>query len=106
MAEEVQLTGLSVAAKTPRVVAEGVGFCWYPSIRQFSTGELMVGYSLNADSGENLVNVTGISSRPDTKFAGRRRSGRSPANTSAGNVISGSLDRSASNISRPSSRAN
>ncbi|MBI3942440.1 MAG: exo-alpha-sialidase [Chloroflexi bacterium] len=65
MAQEVKLAGLQVAAQTPRVVAEGVGFCWYPSIRKFSTGELMVGYSLHPDSDENLVHVTGISLSKD-----------------------------------------
>ena len=47
------------------MVAEGVGFCWYPAIRRFSSGELMIGYSLNPDSNENLVNVTGISLSSD-----------------------------------------
>ena len=61
MAQEVKQAGLRFVAQTPRVVAEGVGFCWYPSIRQFSSGELMISYSLNPDSGENLVNVTGVS---------------------------------------------
>ena len=65
MAQVVNQTGLRVVAQTPRVVAEGVGFCWYPSIRQFSTGELMISYSLNPDSGENLVNVTGVSLSKD-----------------------------------------
>ena len=65
MAKEVKLAGLRVEVKEPSVVAEGVGFCWYPSIRKFSTGDLMVGYSLNPDSGENLVNVTGISLSKD-----------------------------------------
>ena len=65
MTQEVNLAGLQLAVQTPRVVAEGVGFCWYPSIRRFSTGELMVDYSLNPDSGENLVNVTGISLSKD-----------------------------------------
>ena len=65
MAQEVSLEGLRVAGKTPHVVAEGVGFCWGPSIRKFSTGELMVAYGLNPDSGENLVNVTGISLSKD-----------------------------------------
>ena len=65
MAKEVKLAGLRVEVKEPSVVAEGVGFCWYPSIRKFSTGDLMIGYSLNPDSGENLVNVTGISLSKD-----------------------------------------
>ena len=65
MTQEVDLAGLQLAVQTPRVVAEGVGFCWYPGIRKFSTGDLMVSYSLNPDSGENLVNVTGISLSKD-----------------------------------------
>ena len=52
MAQVVKQAGLRFTAKTPRVVVEGLGFCWYPSIRQFSTGELIVSYSLNPDSGE------------------------------------------------------
>ncbi len=65
MAQEMRQEGLRFVAQTPRVVAEGVGFCWYPGIRRFSTGELMAAYSLNPDSGENLVNVTGISLSKD-----------------------------------------
>jgi len=65
MAQEYSLGDLQFTAGTPRVVAEGVGFCWYPAIRRFSSGELMIGYSLNPDSNENLVNVTGISLSSD-----------------------------------------
>ena len=65
MAQELELGGLRFTAGTPRIVAEGLGFCWYPSIRQFSTGELMVSYSKNPDSGENLTNVNGISLSED-----------------------------------------
>ena len=65
MAQELELGGLRFTAGTPRIVAEGLGFCWYPSIRQFSTGELIVSYSKNPDSGENLTNVNGISLSKD-----------------------------------------
>ena len=65
MAQAVTLAGLRLAAQKPRIVAEGAGFCWGPSIRKFPTGELMVAYGLNPDSGENLVNVTGISLSKD-----------------------------------------
>ena len=65
MAQEVELGGLRFTAGTPRIVAEGLGFCWYPSIRRFPTGELLVSYSKNPDSAENLTNVNGISLSKD-----------------------------------------
>lgn len=65
MAQEVELGGLRFTAGTPLIVAEGLGFCWYPSIRRFPTGELLVSYSKNPDSAENLTNVNGISLSKD-----------------------------------------
>ncbi|MCY4079928.1 MAG: sialidase family protein [Caldilineaceae bacterium] len=65
MAQEVELGGLRFTAGTPRIVAEGLGFCWYPSIRRFPTGELLVSYSKNPDSAENLTNVNGLSLSKD-----------------------------------------
>lgn len=65
MAQDLTLGGLQFTAGTPRIVAEGLGFCWYPSIRRFPTGELIVSYSKNPDSGENLTNVNGISLSQD-----------------------------------------
>jgi hypothetical protein len=49
------LPGLRLEMNAPRVVAEGMGYCWYPSIRMFGTGELMVEYNLDADSSEKMV---------------------------------------------------
>ena len=46
----------------PRVVAETeMGRCWYPDLLKFSTGELMLNYSLNADTNQNLHNSQVVS---------------------------------------------
>jgi hypothetical protein len=55
------LNGLRVVFNKPRVVAEvGQGRCWYPDIIKFSTGELMLNYSLNADTNENEHNSQAV----------------------------------------------
>ena len=48
---------VSVQIGTPRMIAEGVGYCWFPNLMRFSTGECMVTYSLNRDSSENFSNA-------------------------------------------------
>ncbi len=60
MTRELKFPGLRVVVKIPRVVSEGVGFCWYPDIMRFPSGELVVTHSLNADSGEQLVTAETI----------------------------------------------
>ena len=60
MADEIRLPGLHLRVKKPRVVAESVGFCWYPDIMRFPSGELIVMHSLNADSGEQLVTAEAV----------------------------------------------
>jgi hypothetical protein len=51
----IDLGGLRVTLKKPRVVAErSHGRCWYPDLLKFSTGELMLNHSLNADRNDNL----------------------------------------------------
>ncbi len=55
MTSELTFPGLRVLLHQPRVVAEGVGFCWYPDLLQFSTGEIMLTHSLNPDSNESLT---------------------------------------------------
>jgi len=53
----VLLKGLTLVLSRPRVVAEtAVGRCWYPDLLRFSTGELMLNYSLNADANDNRHN--------------------------------------------------
>src|SRR5215470_3163581 len=54
---EVRLKGLTLFLGPPRVVVESsVGHCWYPDLLKFSSGALMLTYSLNADSNVNLHN--------------------------------------------------
>ena len=48
---------MNVELEEPRVVAEEESRCWYPDILKFSTGELMINYSLNADSSYNTMNT-------------------------------------------------
>jgi len=52
---------LQVRLSAPRVVAEtSAGRCWYPDILKFSTGELMLNYSVNADTNENTANAQAV----------------------------------------------
>lgn len=60
MTQEIKLPGLRLNLKPPRVVAENWGFCWYPDIRKFATGELLLGHSLNADSGANAITAQAL----------------------------------------------
>ena len=44
--EKIDLRSLRVILKKPRVVAErSHGYCWFPDLLRFSTGELMLNHS-------------------------------------------------------------
>lgn len=59
--QEIKLNGLQLKVATPRVVAETTaGHCWYPDIQKFSTGELMLNYSVNDDSNTNTSNAQAV----------------------------------------------
>ena len=59
--QEITLAGLRVILSTPRVVAEtSRGRCWYPDLLKFSTGELMLSHSLNADRHDNEHNSQAV----------------------------------------------
>ncbi len=59
--EIINLDGLRVTLKKPRVVAEtSQGHCWYPDLLQFSTGQFMLVHSLNADRNDNLHNTQAV----------------------------------------------
>ena len=58
--QEKRLPGLRITLATPRVVTEGVGYCWYPDLLKFSTGELMMNYRLTPDSSESFVTGAGV----------------------------------------------
>ena len=56
-----ELNGLRAVLSKPRVVAEvSAGHCWYPDLLQFSTGELMLNHSLNADANANQHNSQAV----------------------------------------------
>ncbi|MSP12943.1 MAG: exo-alpha-sialidase [Chloroflexi bacterium] len=54
---EVNLPGLRVTLGEPRQVREAVGFCWFPNLDQFASGELLLGAGLTADTNENLADA-------------------------------------------------
>jgi hypothetical protein len=58
--QEKHFPGLRITLGKPRVVTESVGYCWYPDILKFSTGELMMNYRLTPDSNESLVTGAGV----------------------------------------------
>ena len=58
---EVELDGLEVTLRAPRVVAETrSGRCWYPDLLKFATGELMLNHSVNADANDNESNAQAV----------------------------------------------
>ena len=57
MKQTVKFAKMNVELEAPRAVAEEESRCWYPDILQFSTGELMITYSLNADANANIMNT-------------------------------------------------
>lgn len=60
-ARDLRLKGLHVKLSRPRVVAEtSVGRCWFPDLLKFSTGELMLNHSLNADENLNSHNSQAV----------------------------------------------
>ena len=58
---QVSFNNLKISIHKPRAVAEiANGHCWYPDLLKFSTGELMLNHSLNADSNTNLHNSQAV----------------------------------------------
>ena len=59
--EEIQMKDFRLRLSRPRVVAETTfGHCWYPNLDKFSTGELMLNHSLNADANTNPTNTQAV----------------------------------------------
>ena len=57
----IALDGLRLHVAAPRVVAQTAdGRCWFPDLLKFSTGELMLNYSLNSDSNSNQGNAQAV----------------------------------------------
>src|SRR5688500_13948998 len=60
-ARELTLDGIKVISRVPRAVVEmSAGNCWYPDLLRFSTGELMLNHSLNADTNQNQHNSQAV----------------------------------------------
>ena len=71
--DEVSLPGVKVRLGRPIQVTESHGRAYIPTIARFSGGELIVSYSLVADTNENPANVRAFQISPD----GGRTWGRS-----------------------------
>lgn len=55
----IQLDGVTVHLGEPIQAMESVGHGWFPSLAQFPTGELLLAYSLAADTNENHFDLSG-----------------------------------------------
>ncbi|MEZ4731384.1 MAG: sialidase family protein [Caldilineaceae bacterium] len=55
----ISLHGLTVHLGEPRQAMESIGHGWFPSLAHFPTGELLLAYSLAADTNENQVDLSG-----------------------------------------------
>jgi hypothetical protein len=59
--QEIVLNGVRVRLGQPRVIAQGVGHCYFPGIIRCGTGELIVSYLLAADATENQTDSGAVS---------------------------------------------
>ena len=55
----INLSGVTVHLGEPIQAMASVGHGWFPSLAQFPTGELLLAYSLAADTNENQVDLSG-----------------------------------------------
>ncbi|MEZ4865094.1 MAG: sialidase family protein [Caldilineaceae bacterium] len=55
----LQVNGVSVHLGEPIPVMESVGHGWFPALARFPTGELLLTYSLAADTNENHFDLSG-----------------------------------------------
>jgi len=55
----IKLNGVTVQIGEPLQAMESVGHAWFPSLAQFPSGELLLAYSLAADSNENQFDLSG-----------------------------------------------
>jgi len=59
--KQINFGDTKIAISKPRIVAaEKEGRCWYPAILKFSTGEIMLNYSVNADANDNTANAQAV----------------------------------------------
>lgn len=57
---DAEVPGARVKFGRPRVAVESSDRCWYPDLLRFSTGELLLSYSLNEDSNTSLVTAQAV----------------------------------------------
>jgi len=55
----IKLNGVTVQIGEPLQAMESIGHAWFPSLAQFPSGELLLAYSLAADSNENQFDLSG-----------------------------------------------
>jgi len=55
----IKLNGVTVHLGEPRQAMESIGHAWFPSLAQFPSGELLLAYSLAADTNENQSDLSG-----------------------------------------------
>jgi hypothetical protein len=55
----IQLDRVTVRLGEPMQALASIGHAWFPSVAQFPTGELLLTYSLAADTNENHVDISG-----------------------------------------------
>lgn len=65
MGQEHRVGELRVTLGAPRQVRESVGYCWFPNIARFPSGELMVTAILSADATENLFDAYSVTHSSD-----------------------------------------
>lgn len=59
--KKVKFDKSELSISKPRIIAsEKDGRCWYPAILKFSTGEIMLNYSVNADANDNTANAQAV----------------------------------------------
>jgi len=75
--KKIDFRDLRVTLLKPLMVAErSQGRCWYPDLLKFSTGELLLNHSLNADRNDNAQDTQAVYLSTDeviTKHARARR---------------------------------
>jgi hypothetical protein len=60
MRTTMQLDGLRVHLGEPQPVTHSVSHGWFPGLARFTTGELLLTYSLTADTNENVLDISGV----------------------------------------------
>ena len=86
--KKIDFRDLRVTLLKPLMVAErSQGRCWYPDLLKFSTGELMLNHSLNADRNDNAQDTQAVylsTNELNNKSTNMKRSQKPATRTSYG----------------------